>query len=116
MELWEKETRKYQKRLKGFEQWRPDISHLFKRLPDIPLDYAPSNQGSVGIKLSLYVLGCLGFADQATAAFLKLWGSGLFTTISLPARLVYELWGATHFATKSIISQHRLLRHNGHSQ
>jgi len=93
MELWEKETYGYQERVK----------HFIKRLPDIPLDYTPSEQGSVGINLSLYVLGCLNFTDQAIIAFLKLWGDGLFTTISLPARLVYEIWGATHFAYQTLV-------------
>lgn len=103
MELWEQETYQYHKRLTSLREWRPDLSHLIKRLPDIPLDYTPSIQGVVGVNLSLYVLGCMAFTNQATVAFLKLWGDGLFATISLPARLIYELWGATHFAWQTLV-------------
>ena len=103
MERWEDETYQYHKRLTSLRGWRPDLSHLIERLPDIPLDYTPSMQGVVGVNLSLYVLGCMTFADQATVAFLKLWGDGLFATISLPARLIYELWGATHFAWQTLV-------------
>jgi hypothetical protein len=45
-------------------------------------------------------------ADQAVATFLNLWRSGLFTTISLPARLAYELWGAAHFAWQTLVRMH----------
>ncbi|MFC2071213.1 hypothetical protein ACFLUU_00635 [Chloroflexota bacterium] len=42
-------------------------------------------------------------SDQAVASFCTLFKKGLFTTISLPARLIYELWGAIHLAAKVII-------------
>lgn len=42
------------------------------------------------------------FADQAATAFLTLWRNGMFTIISLPTRLMYELWGATHFASQTL--------------
>ena len=107
MELWEKETSLYHVRLTRAENWRPDLSNLVERLPDIPLSYSPSPQGIVAIQLSLFVLvGCMAFADQAVAAFLNLWRNGLFTTISLPARLVYELWGAAHFAWQTLVRMH----------
>jgi len=66
----------------------------------------PSTQGSVAIQLSLFVLGGMTFADQATTAFLTLWRNGIFTTISLPARLMYELWGAAHYARHTIEEMH----------
>ncbi len=102
MELWEEETSRYHKRLMEVENWQPDLSSLIKRLPHIPLSYTPSTQGIVAIQLSLFVLGCMTFADQAATAFLTLWRKGLFTTISLPARLMYELWGAAHFAGQTL--------------
>lgn len=102
MEPWEKETSRYHKRLAQVENWKPALSSLIERLPDIPLSYIPSTQGSMAIQLSLFVLGCMTFADQATTAFLTLWRNGIFTTISLPARLLYELWGATHFAGQTL--------------
>lgn len=83
------------------ENWKPDLSDLTARLPDIPLSYDPGIQGLAAINLSLFVLGCRAFADQATKTFLTLWRNGMFTTISLPARLIYELWGATHFARQT---------------
>jgi len=66
----------------------------------------PSTQGSVAIQLSLFVLGGMTFADQATTAFLTLCRNGIFTTISLPARLMYELWGAAHYARHTIEEMH----------
>lgn len=103
MELWEEETSQYHERLTRVREWRPDLSYLIERLPNIPLDYSPSIQGIVAVNLSLYVLGCVAFADQATSAFLKLWGDGLFAIVSLPARLIYELWGGTHFAWQTLV-------------
>lgn len=102
MELWEEETSRYQKRLTQIENWKPDLSSLIGRLPDIPLSYIPSTQGVIAINLLLFVLGCMTFADQAVTAFLALWRNGMFTTISLPARLMCELWGATHFAGQTL--------------
>lgn len=98
MELWGEETARYSERLRRIGNWQPNLSALIERLPDIPLNYSPSLQGMVAVQLSLFVLGCTTFTAQAAAAFLNLWRDGLFTTISLPARLMYELWGAAHFA------------------
>jgi len=103
MKLWEEETSRYHERLTRLEEWRPNLLYLTEKLPPIPLDYDPSIHGMVAINLSLYVLGCMAFADQAAAAFLKLWQQGLFASISLPARLIYELWGATHFAQQTLL-------------
>ena len=102
MELWEKETSQYQKRLAQIENWSPNLSSLIKRLPDIPLDYTPSTEGLVAINLSMFVLGCMTFTDQAVKTLLTLWRNAMLTTISLPARLVYELWGAVHFAGQTL--------------
>jgi hypothetical protein len=101
-ESWEREAHKYHERLTGIRQWSPDVSYLVKRLPDVPLNYKPSPEGLVAINQSLYVLESMGVANQATVAFLRLWEEGLLATISLPARLIYELWGATHFACQTL--------------
>lgn len=106
MEPWEEETFRYHNRLKRVLNWKPNLSSLIEKLPDIPLSYMPSTQGSVAIQLSLLVLGYVNFADQAIAAFLTLWRNGRFTTISLPARLMYELWGAAHYARHTIEEMH----------
>lgn len=106
MELWEEETSRYNERLMWIRSWLPDLSNLYERLPDIPLSYSPSSQGIVAINLVLFVLGCMTFTDQAVTAFLNLWRNGLFTTISLPARLMYELWGATHFARHTLVQMY----------
>ncbi|MFC2004321.1 hypothetical protein ACFLUK_02125 [Chloroflexota bacterium] len=102
MELWEEETSRYHERLTQVKNWIPNLSHLIERMPDIPLTYTPSTQGIIAINLSLFVLGCMTFANQAATTFLILWRSGIFTTISLPARLMYELWGAAHFAGQTL--------------
>lgn len=107
MDLWERETSRYHKRLNRLIDWKPDLSGFAEGLPSIPLDYSPSEKGSVSLQLSLYVLGCVQVCDQAVASFSTLFRKGLFTTISLPARLIYELWGATHYATKVIIKMQK---------
>jgi hypothetical protein len=106
MELWEEETARYGERLVHIENWRPALSNLLGRLPDIPLSYNPSKPGIVAIQLSMFVLGCINFADQTVSAFLNSWRNGLFSLISLPARLTYELWGATHFARHTLLQMH----------
>jgi hypothetical protein len=102
MELWEEETSRYHERLTRIETWEPDLSDLVTRLPDVPLNYEPSTPELIAIDLSLFVLGCMTFAGHATTAFLTLWRNGMFATLSLPARLIYELWGATHFAKQTV--------------
>ena len=56
METWEKETSRYYERLANIGNWRPDFSNLVKRLPDIPLNYNPSPEGSVAIQLSIFAI------------------------------------------------------------
>lgn len=102
MDLWEWETLRYQDRLSRMMEWKPDLSGLAGELPSIPLDYWPSEEGTVSLQLSLYVLGCVHVSDEAVTSLSVLFRQGLFTTISLPARLIYELWGATHYATDVI--------------
>ncbi len=102
MERWEEETSRYHKRLSRVENWKPNLSGLIERLPDIPLSYTPSTQGHIAINISSFVLFSMSLADQAATTFLTLWRNGLFTTISLPVRLMYELWGAAHFAGQTL--------------
>ncbi len=109
MELWEKETAQYRERLAHIENWLPDLTNLLRRLPDLPLTYDPSKSGIVALQLSMFAIGCISTANQAVEAFSNLWGKGLFPTISLPARLIYELWGATHFAKKTLLQ----MQHSG---
>jgi len=107
MEPWQKETSRYDDRLAQVGRWRPDLSSLVQRLPSVPLNYSPSPEGLVALQLALFVLlGCLASADESVAAFLHLWRGGLFTTISLPARFIFELWGGAHFGLETIVRMH----------
>jgi hypothetical protein len=107
MELWERETSQYTERLSRVEQWRPDLSGHVEKLPAVPLSYTPSSEGLVSLQLALFVLsGCMVSADQTVAAFLNLWRNGLFTTISLEARFIYELWGGAHYAQRTLVRMH----------
>lgn len=107
VEPWQREVYRYQERLTRIENWRPDLSGLVARLPDIPLRYNPSPQGIVALQLSLFVCGgCVAFAGQSVSAFLDIWRNGLFAIISLPARFIHELWGGTHFAWQTLMQMH----------
>ena len=98
MEAWEKEITIYNERLDKIGQWFPDLSNFRGKIPHIPLSYEPSEEGLVALQASLYIyIGCMPFANQAVQSFIMLWRSGIFTTISLPVRLIYELWGASNY-------------------
>lgn len=108
MDLWEQEVSRYHERLKRIENWQPHLSRFVRRLPDIPLDYTPSAEGTASLQIALFVVaGCVPFALQASVAFLNLWRNGLFATISLPARFLFELWGGTHFARQTLEQMHK---------
>jgi hypothetical protein len=108
VELWEQELSVYRDRLTQVQKWRPDLSRLVERLPEIPLNYLPSTEGAVALQISLFVVsGCVAHAGGAAAAFSILWRNGLLATISLPARLVLELWGAAHFARQTLEQMER---------
>ena len=102
MNSWEKETYQYEEDIKRIKLWLPDVSEITKKLPSIPLNYTPTAEGCVAIQVSSLVLNDMFFANQAMDAFIVLWEKGMFSTISLPTRLVYELWGAIHYAWQTI--------------
>lgn len=103
MELWEQELLVYGDRVTQVQNWRPDLSNLVERLPEIPLNYVPSTEGAVALQIALFVVsGCVAHAGGAAAAFSILWRNGLLAATSLPARLVLELWGAAHYARQTL--------------
>ena len=107
MDEWDRELSQYAGVLNGFKEWEPSLSTLIQRLPDIPLNYTPTSEGIVAVQVSLFmVAGCLPMSQQAVAGFINLWQAGLMNIISLPARLIYEVWGGVHYA-RHILSQMR---------
>jgi hypothetical protein len=104
---WREETHQYEETIKRIKIWMPNVSELVNRLPTIPLNYTPSEEGTVAIQVSLLVLNDMAFANQAVDAFMALWEKGIFATISLPTRLIYELWGAVHYARQTIVQMHK---------
>jgi hypothetical protein len=103
MERWEQELSQYNERLSNIENWNPSVSELLKKLPQIPLNYTPSTQGSIAIQLSVFVSSvCISFVYQTIEAFASLWKMGLMTMVSLPTRLTFEIWGANHYALQII--------------
>jgi len=103
MEGQKEEARQYEKTIEQIKNWKPDVSNLTKKLPDVPLNYKPNKEGLIAIRLSLLVLNDMYFTSQAVDAFVNLWRKGLFSTISLPVRLIYELWGAIHYALQTML-------------
>jgi len=100
-DLWQSESRRYSKRLKKLVMQDPKVIGLITKLPKIPLEYHPSSLGLVAVNLSIFASSCKYFTHNVVLTFLNLWDQGLLTTISLPVRLAFELWGATHFALKT---------------
>jgi hypothetical protein len=107
-EEWQQETSKYNERLNRIQEWQPDLSVLVSRLPNIPLSYTPTPEGAVALQVSMFTAaGCIPFTYNSVAALLNLWHAGLFTMISLPGRLMYELWGSAHFAYQILSKMHK---------
>jgi hypothetical protein len=50
------------------------------------------------IKLSLYVTNQATVATELSEAFVLLWNNGLFNAVTLPIRMIYEIWGSVHYA------------------
>ncbi len=101
MELWQNETAKYNARLKSIKNWNVDLPNFMRKLPDSPFKGEPPVEKAVAVTIVWFTAGgCVRYADQCVKAFMKLWESGLFSTITLPARLIYELWASTHYALR----------------
>lgn len=75
-----------------------EIDALVAALPPIPLTYGPSNAGLIALNLAFHNIGTLRVANEAVLSFRTLWLSGLITGVALPARLLFELWGAACYA------------------
>lgn len=94
---------RYGDRLDTIASWQSGLEGLASRLPAIPLDYTPSQNGSLALKGALYICGCAVFASEARDAFLTLWKARHLAIVSLPVRFVHELWGATHYAHQTLL-------------
>ena len=101
-ERWKLETSIYHDRLKKIRDWSPiqNLSLTNNKLPHIPLEYDPSPSGLVAVRISLYVMTNASIALEASRAFIILWRMGLTSSISLPVRQIYEIWGASHYSYK----------------
>ncbi len=98
---WKVETSIYQERLNKIKDWHPIQGLcLTNNSPRIPLEYAPSPRGLEAVRISLYVMTNASIALEASKAFLILWRTGLTSTMSLPVRQIYEIWGASHYSYK----------------
>ena len=104
-EKWRKEISIYHERLTAITKWRPIVDpNLISKFPDIPLSYMPSQKGLATINISLYIMNNIPIILEASRAFSVLWNIGLFSTVTLPVRQIYETWGATHYAYKLLIA------------
>ena len=99
-ESWRTETDHYNTRLVQLAQQQSDVADLadLKRMPPVPLDYQPSQAGLLAIQLALFSVNCGVMAGQVLDAFSDLWLNRRFVVLSLQSRLLYELWGAIHYA------------------
>jgi hypothetical protein len=98
-EIVKKEISVYQDRINQIDKWRPIIdSNLINCLPSIPLSYEPSPRGLEAIRVSLYVLNSAPIVLEFSKAFVFLWRKHLFNALSLPARQIFEMWGAAHYS------------------
>ncbi|MFX0113011.1 MAG: hypothetical protein ACFFB3_00535 [Candidatus Hodarchaeota archaeon] len=104
-ELFKELNSRYQPRLNRIEKWTPGFSlNLVKEIPNIPLEYSPSSEGLVAIKLAPFVTSCIVFAKEAITSFVLLWRNRQFLTFIFPARLLFEIWASTYYA-KKILSE-----------
>lgn len=89
----------YQDRINRINRWKPiEDTNLINCLPPIPLNYEPSPKGFEAVRISLYILSSAPVILEASKAFVILWRKQLFNAISLPARQIYEIWGAAHYS------------------
>jgi len=104
MEDWKKEISQYDDRIEKIKFWCPDISSLIDKIPKIPLDYTPSKEGLVSIRVAIFgINGCIIPTHFTIATLINLLENGLLVTMSLPIRLTYEIWGASRYAHEEIL-------------
>ena len=102
-EQWKEETDGYFRRLVELGDAFNGPTELARRLPDLPIDYQPSPEGSVALRLALYVLtGSTIIVAEALTGAIVLWGVAKFALVSLPARLAYEEWAAACYARQTL--------------
>lgn len=84
-------------RIAALNLYDDDVDVAVGRLPPMPLSYAPSNNGLVGLTLALHNRGVLQIANEMVLAIEVLWNAKLITAMALPARLLLELWASAAF-------------------
>lgn len=101
--MWKTETSRYNDRLQVIKKWTPiENRSILSNFPDIPLEYKPCIEEMEAIRATLYITNQAAFAQESTKAFGLLWDKGLFNTIFLSARLIYEIWGSVHYTHNCI--------------
>ncbi|WP_333593978.1 hypothetical protein [Anaerospora hongkongensis] len=106
MKRFMKEKEKYDDRVDKLPFLIPIDNKLETLLPEIPLRYIPAPTELAAINLSLFVIWSLPIVAQSVNSFSILWKKNLFSTITLPIRLIYELWGGINYAKQTLIQMH----------
>lgn len=99
LSLWASEVAKYDDRIAELEKWNPaPPEELKKVLKGYHLDYTNYPKASIALRLALFSRQMLRSSAEQVAAFIVLWKAGLLGAITMPARMLIELWGASLFA------------------
>jgi len=99
----DKMKKQFQSRVDRIKQWDPPVRELFDKLPEIPLNYTPKDDELAAINLGLFIGNTSLVATRTSSVFTSLWENNHFITISLHARFLYELWGATYYASNTFL-------------
>lgn len=106
-ETWKVESSRYLARIDKLKNTKDDINRgAIQKLPSIPLEYLPSSEGLIALNIVLYTITCLNLSLNSLNAFVILWEKCLLSSLSVHARQIYELWGATHYAYQLLLEMH----------
>ena len=97
MPTWREETERYRERVETIARWPTQGLKAIPKVPPVPLPHSPGEESWVATIVAITSVGMFTAARSNAASFSLLWREGQFMSISLPARLVFELWGAVRY-------------------
>jgi hypothetical protein len=103
---WREEIKRYLQRLEKASSVEASTAEMFSELYQevffLKSEPEPLPEARIASRLGAYAGSLFGVATQVRMVVLNQWLSGQFTVVPLNTRFVFEIWGAIHFARRTL--------------
>lgn len=105
MRTWQTETSIYVPRLESASLFVESQPRVPADIPAGPLDTPPSLlKSSIHRAVTFYQIGIWYRTKETMKAIVTLWKEGYLASASALARIIFELWGASHYMTAGLLT------------